>query len=143
MDNKFIRIRKVIGPLSPPVNDAIYLGRTALEAIGASNTISHPLHFYSEKMSEVKSNYYWCVKEKPEERFIEKGKRYVIPEYAFLQAVAEDWDDQPIFESLVYFYGYQDDFPERVRTLNKELQLASTEQLEYFLDFWGEGVKHG
>ena len=83
-----IRFVRVVGPYTAPVDDAIYLGRTALEMIGASNTQTYPLHFYSAKMSEVRSNYFWCDKEKPDAKFIMEHGKYVKPEYAFLQAIS-------------------------------------------------------
>ena len=137
-----IRIVRVVGPYTAPTDDVIYLGRTALERIGASNTQTYPLHFYSAKMSEVHSNYFWCDKEKPDAKFIMEHGKYVKPEYAFLQAIKEDGDEQPIFETLEYYFTFKKEFPEIVRKLNKEIKIVDDLTLEYYLDFWGISEHH-
>lgn len=123
-------------PSTRPYFETILLGRTSLEFRNA-NTFTYPRLFYS-RCTQLNTKMA-CTQEKPKDKYVDHKLMRTIPEYAILEAIREDKYEQPIFETLDYYYVMGDnDFPNRVRKINKEEKMVSEENLEYYLSFWGE-----
>lgn len=123
-----------------------YRGLTSLAYRNYTNIVPYQCDVYTDRFDSIKTKTV-CLYPLSElkEEYIDGD--WIIPKMAFLQGVDDIKNkgrvyEQILWETLLHFYLIGDEeFPDRVREINRKEKVVTGDDLEYYLQFWGIGSK--